>query len=162
MISWSWRYKRPKRLLCRERGPAIIALVTLVGLLVFYRSTALALLAVPKKLSIVLVTSPIPSNPSTQLLDTVINSFDLIDGLEACRLIIVADGITLREGKRPLWNQGKIDQGQYQKYLQYIKALRSRYEGQGTRVAKVIGPLAKRVNFAHALLQGLEEVETDS
>lgn len=89
-----------------------------------------------------------------------ISSFDLIEGLEGCPLIMVADGIKLQEG-RPKWNQGKISEERYQLYLEYVDSLRSQYEDHAYHPAKVIGPLKKRVNFAHALLRGLEEVETE-
>ena len=116
------------------------------------------------RLTIVLVTSPIPSHPSTELIDQVIQSFDLVEGLEACPLIIVADGFQIREGK-PAWNQGRIDESSGDRYLRYIDALKSKYESAGSadarRAVKVIGPLTKRVNFGHALLAGLSEVRTE-
>ncbi|CAE7566246.1 POLA2 [Symbiodinium natans] len=120
--------------------------------------------------SIVLVTSPIPSHPSTELVDEVIRSFDLVQGLELCPLVIVADGFQVREG-RPAWNQGRIDESTRQKYLGYVDALKSKYGPVGTgadgaesadgRAVKVVGPLAKRVNFGHALLAGLSEVHSE-
>lgn len=47
------------------------------------------------RLSIVVVTSPIALNPDTRLIDAVINSFDLVEGLQECPLVIVADGVKL-------------------------------------------------------------------
>jgi len=43
-------------------------------------------------LTVVLVTSPTPSNPSTALLELVLGSLALVPGLCACRKIIVCDG----------------------------------------------------------------------
>ena len=46
---------------------------------------------VEELLSIVLVTSPVPSNPSTQMLEHVLSSCTEGGGLEACQKIIVSD-----------------------------------------------------------------------
>mmetsp|Transcript_2872 Transcript_2872/g.4915 ORF Transcript_2872/g.4915 Transcript_2872/m.4915 type:complete len:338 (+) Transcript_2872:106-1119(+) len=123
-----------------------------------------------RRLTIVLVTSPIPSHPATELVDQVIESFDLVRGLERCPLVIVADGFQVRDG-RPAWNQGKIDESTSHKYLAYIDALTAKYckqpieDGEklssAGRHVKIIGPLQNRVNFGHALLAGLSEVDTE-
>lgn len=52
--------------------------------------------------------------------DSVIDSFDLIDGLESCPLIIVADGITIRAGK-PVWNQGKVNTSTFEKLARSVE-----------------------------------------
>lgn len=51
------------------------------------------------RLSIVVVTSPLALNPDTRLIDAVINSFNLVHGLQECPLIIVADGVKLVKGR---------------------------------------------------------------
>jgi hypothetical protein len=48
------------------------------------------------KVTIVLVTSPIPSHPSTELVDGVIASFGLV-GMDKAPLIIIADGVKLTD-----------------------------------------------------------------
>ena len=114
--------------------------------------------------TIVLVTSPIPSHPSTELVDEVIRSFDLVKGLEMCPLVIVADGFQIRSG-RNAWNQGKIDENTSKTYVEYVDAMKAKYMSAGApaahRAVRVLGPLAKRVNFGHALLAGLAEVTTE-
>ena len=40
------------------------------------------------KLSIILVTSPIVSHPSIELIDKVVSSFNLVDHLSTCSLVI--------------------------------------------------------------------------
>eukprot|EP00930_Biecheleria_cincta_P102745 TRINITY_DN94570_c0_g1_i1.p1 TRINITY_DN94570_c0_g1~~TRINITY_DN94570_c0_g1_i1.p1 ORF type:complete len:336 (+),score=35.66 TRINITY_DN94570_c0_g1_i1:80-1087(+) len=115
--------------------------------------------------SVVLVTSPVASHPSTQLIDEVIHSFKIVSGLADCPLVIVGDGVTVRSG-RPRWNQGKVDEEHLLRYTQYLDALRSKYETSPANVScqrtvKVVGPLPKRVNFAHALLEGLRHVDTE-
>ena len=43
-------------------------------------------------LTVIVQTSPIPSHPSTALLQALFRSFDHVDGLRECRILIVADG----------------------------------------------------------------------
>lgn len=46
-----------------------------------------------KDLSIVLVSSPSPSNPSTSMLESVIDSFNMITNLDQCsKIYIMLDG----------------------------------------------------------------------
>lgn len=44
-------------------------------------------------LSIILTTSPTVSNPSTELIENIIESFGLVSSLLTCKLIIVCDGV---------------------------------------------------------------------
>jgi hypothetical protein len=44
-------------------------------------------------LTIILTTSPVLSNPSTVVLETVVKSFNLVEKLIDCKLIIVCDGV---------------------------------------------------------------------
>lgn len=54
--------------------------------------------SLPARLSVVFVTSPTPSNPSTELTDAVVNSLRLV-GCEDCELIIVGDGVKVRDSE---------------------------------------------------------------
>lgn len=125
------------------------------------------------RLTIVLVTSPVLSHPSTQLIDEVIASFELVSGLASCPLMIVADGVRLSTG-RPRWNQGKVNEAALASYLQYLEALRSKYSPPGDGAegcglpgrrpgsrTTVLGPLKERVSFGHALLEALGHVDTE-
>jgi len=44
-------------------------------------------------LTVVLTTSPSVSNPATELIERVIQSFALVEGLTDCDLIIMCDGV---------------------------------------------------------------------
>ena len=78
-------------------------------------------------LTIVLITSPIGVHPSTDLVDGVIASFELCDGLPNCPLIIVADGVKVNEKKKVIWKQGIINNEIHQRYLGYCENLRKKY-----------------------------------
>ncbi|EJK61220.1 hypothetical protein THAOC_18332, partial [Thalassiosira oceanica] len=43
-------------------------------------------------LTVLIQTSPLPSHPSTALLDALLTSFDRVDRLKECRIVILADG----------------------------------------------------------------------
>ena len=132
-----------------------------------------------------LVTSPIPSHPSTELMDGVISSFGLV-GLDKCPLLIIADGVQMiedlgrnEEGQitgqgltpimqrrhkkhlnenRIIWKQGLINNQAYTNYVEYVDKLRASH-GQKPNV-QVIGPLEDHLNFGHCLLYGLKMVKT--
>ena len=49
-----------------------------------------------KKLSIVVTTSPVPTNPATRLLEEVVNTIQLLPGLASCPMTIVCDGYDVK------------------------------------------------------------------
>ena len=66
------------------------------------REAGAAAIAVPSLLTVVVTTSPARCNPSLEMLETVVDSFKLVPGLEACRLIVVCDGCNVGKKHRPL------------------------------------------------------------
>lgn len=67
-------------------------------------------LSIKEKLTIIITTSPIPSHPSTELLDIVFSSFRLVDGLYECRKIIIADGTIDVEERLNVFSKKKPEQ----------------------------------------------------
>jgi hypothetical protein len=47
------------------------------------------------RLTVVVTTSPVPSNPSTAMIEELFQSFAMCPGLSACRKIIVCDGFNV-------------------------------------------------------------------
>ena len=43
-------------------------------------------------LTVIIQTSPLPSHPSTALLEALFRSFDRVDGLKEANIVILADG----------------------------------------------------------------------
>lgn len=139
-------------------------------------------------LTIVLVTSPVAINPSTQLIDTVIQSFKLVRDLDSkTKLIIVCDGVKESSAERCRWKHGKVDDEAYANYMQYGQNLRDKYcsvdvvdssiptvgphedhvedvyedsTSTWSGDVEVLGPLPEHHGFAHSLLAGLEKVTT--
>ena len=61
-----------------------------------------------RDLTIVVTTSPIPSMPSTALLQTLLASLDNVQALADCRVLIVCDGVgKVRDGP-PNWKCSQI------------------------------------------------------
>lgn len=91
--------------------------------------TSLKTGSLEKRLSIVLVTSPVAAHPDTRLVDDVIRSFDLVEGLEGCELIIIGDGVKeVEDVKKQKWKQGFVLPDVVGRYDEYMERLRRKYE----------------------------------
>ena len=71
-------------------------------------------------LTIIVTTSPIPSMPSTALLEALLKSFDNVVGLEQCRTIIVCDGIGEVVDGKPNWKRSRVNPEHVLSYAAYI------------------------------------------
>ena len=76
-------------------------------------------------LSFIVVTSPSPSNPSLELIDATIGSFQYMEGTENCDVIIMMDGYKISKENR--MKKGKITRQSEQMYHQYYEALVAKY-----------------------------------
>ena len=86
-------------------------------------------------LTIVVTTSPIPSVPSTALLQACLKSFEHVNDLSRCRVIIVCDGIgkVLRAEEKPNWKCSRVNPGHaavYKEYISNIERLAQRQQQQ--------------------------------
>jgi len=75
----------------------------------------------PPDLTIILTTSPIKDHPSTELLEKVFSSFLRVDGLNACRILLVCDGFKTATAYRP--KMGKVPEGTAEAYGEYKRRL---------------------------------------
>merc|ERR1719500_1201809 len=48
---------------------------------------------VSERVTILMVTSPILSHPSTELMERVVSSFSLVSSLSSCQMLLLADGV---------------------------------------------------------------------
>ena len=76
---------------------------------------------VAKDLTIVVTTSPIPSMPSTALLQALLRSFEHVHDLSGCRVIVVCDGIgeVLRAEQKPNWKCSRVNPEHVAAYKEY-------------------------------------------
>ena len=112
-------------------------------------------------LTVVLVTSAAPSAPSTLCVDAVISSLERIDGLSACRLIIMCDEpriVAYDEHKRRMrWKTGEIPSLDHaRRYDEYCRALRTKYEDRGRVVRN-----ENHRGFALSVKDAMALVETE-
>ena len=131
------------------------------------REAGAAAIAVPSLLTVVVTTSPARCNPSLEMLETVVDSFKLVPGLEACRLIVVCDGCNVGKKHRP--SRGIVSEDAADRYTQFLDALHAAAageelgEGQPSSLLKGADILVQpgREGFGFAVKAALENVATE-
>jgi hypothetical protein len=101
-------------------------------------------------ISIVVVTSPSPSNPSVELIAQSIDSCNLVDGLDGCPVIIMMDGFKVGPVDRT--KVGRITEDSARRYELYHQALLERFNTPRYRVVRN----EKHLGFALTVKAGLE------
>jgi hypothetical protein len=68
--------------------------------------------------TVVITTSPVKSNPDTDMMEEVVRSFSIVPLLRLCRLIIVCDGFLVgQEGAK--WKPGRVSPSEAKAYEEY-------------------------------------------
>jgi len=110
------------------------------------------------RMSVLVTTSPVPSNPSTMMLEAVLGSFGRVAGLAECPLVIVCDGFNLCA--KSTWKAGRVTEDAAARYEEYLCNLEGLLDSgalpRGTRLVHMDG----RNGQALALQAGLRYVET--
>lgn len=104
--------------------------------------------------SIIVVTSPSRANPCTILIEEVIDSVSLIDGLRNAPVYIVMDGFTLHETVRT--KRGRITPEMAEAYEEYHKKLCTVFADNRFTILRC----KEHVGFALAVKYGLEHCGT--
>jgi len=113
------------------------------------------------QLTVIMVTSPISSHPSTELMERVVSSFSLVPSLHSCKMLLLADGA--KSGKfRPKRGSVPIEMvTNYNMYLDKIEELvhtaKENSIWSRTRVIR----MPHHVGFGHAVLKGLRLATTE-
>eukprot|EP00929_Paragymnodinium_shiwhaense_P083427 TRINITY_DN44454_c0_g1_i1.p1 TRINITY_DN44454_c0_g1~~TRINITY_DN44454_c0_g1_i1.p1 ORF type:complete len:429 (+),score=63.45 TRINITY_DN44454_c0_g1_i1:82-1368(+) len=112
------------------------------------------------RLSVLVTTSPVPSNPSTMMLEAVLASFSRVKGLADCPLVIVCDGF--KTGRiQSTWKAGKITEDAAERYEEYKANLERLLENgtlpRGTKIVIMEGHNGQ----AFGVKAGLAHVESD-
>jgi hypothetical protein len=105
-------------------------------------------------LSVIIVTSPAVSNPDTFLIDTVIESLDLLNGVDMVPILIIADGFLVSDKPQP--KKGRITQDMKTSYEHYISNVREKY--RESRFS--LHASESHIGFALAVKWGLELCRT--
>ena len=106
-------------------------------------------------LSIIVITSPSPSNPCTNLIQSTIHSLQYIHHLEHCHIYIIFDGYKVSSENRT--KKGKITKESEVLYKMYIDSLINIYS-TSTRYHFI--ECNEHYGFAHAVKLGLESCKT--
>ena len=114
---------------------------------------------VPSRLphiSIIIVTSPVQSNPDTTVLDRVVASFEEVEGLATCPVLIILDGYLLSETAKP--KSGRITASMATSYEDFHHVLLCKYNSNPEyRILKS----DRHRGFAMSVKWGLEECKTE-
>jgi len=113
---------------------------------------------VTQLLTIIVVTSPSRSCPSTRLLQRVFASFALVPGLQECRKISVADGFTISE--RRSHKRGAILAEEQAQYLEYIERVGELTRSHSDFQHCDLLALPSRHGFGWAVREALARVRT--
>eukprot|EP01040_Poterioochromonas_malhamensis_P003409 gene3409-3633_t len=105
--------------------------------------------------SIVLVTSPFGSMPNTAIINYVIRSFDLIDGLENAPIKIIFDGCKVCSEDR--FKKGRITAASMLLYDQYYENLKEEWK-EYPNIELIRSP--DHIGFAYCVKLGLERCTT--
>ena len=118
-------------------------------------------LSLKERLTVLLVTSPIVSHPSTELLDKVVSSFQFVTDLNSCKLIILADGVKC--GKfRP--KRGSVTNEMFSNYSSYLDKIDEKIESAEesslwSRTSLV--RMTEHLGFGHVVYHGLRMCQTE-
>ena len=113
-----------------------------------------------QKLTIVITTSPASDHPETNLIELVLKSFELVEGLSGCKKVIVCDGY--RIWKDCNFRNGRVDEirlRNYEEYKSNIKKMSERSEGLWQH--STIMALTEHHGFGFAVKAALDLVHTD-
>ena len=127
----------------------------------FSKGLCYCTMALKDRLTTILVTSPIVSHPSTELMDRVVASFDLVKDLCSCSLLILADGVKC--GKfRP--KKGVVTSEMVECYDTFLERLRIKISEASsdsiwsrTRMIK----MKEHLGFGHVVYYGLRHCQTE-
>ena len=111
-------------------------------------------------MTVIITTSPVPSNPSTDMIEAMMGSFSIISGLKYCRKIIVCDGYKTSSAKsKP--RRGIVTEEDalcYEEYVARLQTLSRR--GEGVFSNSVCIALNDRQGFSFAVKAAIAHVTT--
>jgi len=114
-----------------------------------------------EKVTLIMVTSPILSHPSTELMERVVSSFSLVSCLSSCHMLILADGVKC--GKfRP--KRGVVPQdmvSNYKTYLDRLDDLAKKADINSVWSRTKVIRMPEHLGFGHVVLHGLKIAMTE-
>lgn len=108
--------------------------------------------------TVVVTTSPVRSNPSTDLIQQVFESFHFVPGLGNCPKVIVFDGYAIHLHKSE--KRGRISLEMESRYMDYVAAVQRLVDGNPKFCNTRCLIVKERLGFGHAVKAALSEVKT--
>ena len=116
---------------------------------------------IAEKLTLLMVTSPILSHPSTEMMERVVSSFSLVTSLSSCKMLILADGAKC--GKfRP--KRGVVPSDMvthYNTYLDKMEELVEKADVDSIWSRTKVIRMSEHLGFGHVVLHGLRLATTE-
>ena len=111
------------------------------------------------RMTVVITTSPVKSNPSTAMFERLMDHFAHVPELRNCRKIIMCDGCKI--GDKDKFRAGKVTAEGAQRYAEYVANLRRLVaKGDGYFANSEVVALETRGGFGNAVKASLELVDT--
>jgi len=113
----------------------------------------------PRWLTVVITTSPVTSNPSTDLIEEVAKSMATVPHLACCPKLIICDGYKVREKNK--FRSGEITADRVAAYAAYKANLRAlAADPLSCMAGAVLLELEERQGFGFAMKEGIRHVAT--
>lgn len=118
---------------------------------------------IKSQLSIVVTTSPIPSMPSTALLEALYKSLAMTPELRGCRRILVADGVgsVVPDCQASNYKKSRVKSSELDRYKQYLHAIKDLIAAgaQGFCGTELLA-LQEHVGFSLAVKAATDQITT--
>ena len=117
-----------------------------------------------ERITVIITTSPVKSNPCTLMLEEVIKSFEFAGpGLSSSRILITFDGCNVNESEKPSnYRSGRVDPPSAARYIDYKRKIEDLCEattGVWSRCEALF--LDRRYGFGFAVREALKSCETE-
>ena len=121
--------------------------------------------APPDDLTVIITTSPTPSNPSLDCFEFLMETFQKVPPLVACRKIICCDGCKIIDGDRCYFRAGQVSEEALGLYSEYMEDLQDRVSLAATDPTDAffnseLLRLDERQGFGFAVKCALKSVKT--
>lgn len=111
------------------------------------------------RMTVVVTTSPVQSNPNTDMIQALFNSFELVPGLASCNKIVVCDGVVQCGVNK--YRSGQVTEAKRKDYDEYVRVLGDlARRGEAAFANTVVVRLAQRGGFGHAVKAALTRYAT--
>jgi hypothetical protein len=107
------------------------------------------------KLTVVITTSPVASNPDTEMLEEVLATFSFAPGLLDCPKVFVFDGVKIKD--KAQYRQGQVTAEGQRNYEEYKARIRQLSQEGGLFANSQMVECEERMGFGYALREAINQ-----